>query len=80
MQSLETQPFLLDTHSITLRITHEEFEKLCLDNPELRLELMANGELIVMAPAGWESSEKNGDLFGEVRRFIWGGLDMESPN
>ena len=52
MQSLETQPFLLDTHSIILRITHEEFEKLCLDNPELRLELMANGELIVMAPAG----------------------------
>jgi Uma2 family endonuclease len=66
MQSLETKPFLLDTHSITLRITHEEFEKLCLDNPDLRLELMANGELIVMAPAGWESSEKNGDLFGEV--------------
>lgn len=66
MQSLETQPFLLDTHSIILRITHEEFEKLCLDNPDLRLELMANGELIVMAPAGWESSEKNGDLFGEV--------------
>jgi Uma2 family endonuclease len=66
MQSLETKPFLLDTHSITLRITHEEFEKLCFDNPDLRLELMANGELIVMAPAGWESSEKNGDLFGEV--------------
>lgn len=66
MQSLETKPFLLDIHSITLRITHEEFEKLCQDNPELRLELMANGELIVMAPAGWESSEKNGDLFGEV--------------
>jgi Uma2 family endonuclease len=66
MQSLETKPFLLDTHSITLRVTREEFEKLCLDNPDLRLELMANGELIVMAPAGWESSEKNGDLFGEV--------------
>lgn len=66
MQSLETKPFLLDIQSITLRITHEEFEKLCFDNPELRLELMANGELIVMAPAGWESSEKNGDLFGEV--------------
>lgn len=66
MQSLETKPFLLDIQSITLRLTHEEFEKLCFDNPELRLELMANGELIVMAPAGWESSEKNGDLFGEV--------------
>jgi Uma2 family endonuclease len=66
MQLLETKPFLLDIHSITLRITHEEFEKLCLDNPDLRLELTEEGELSVMAPAGWESSEKNGDLFGEV--------------
>lgn len=59
MQSLETKPFLLDIHSITLRITHEEFEKLCQDNPDLRLELTQEGELIVMAPAGWESSERN---------------------
>ncbi len=66
MQSLEDRICLLNTNSITLRVTHEEFEKLCLDNPDLRLELMANGELIVMAPAGWESSEKNGDLFGAV--------------
>jgi Uma2 family endonuclease len=66
MQSLETKPFLLDTQNITLRVTREEFEQLCQDNPDLRLELTATGELIVMAPAGWESSEKNGDLFGEV--------------
>jgi Uma2 family endonuclease len=69
MQFLEDRTCLLNTRSITLRVTHEEFEKLCLDNPDLRLELMANGELIVMAPAGWESSEKNGDLFGAV--WIW---------
>ncbi|WP_373544348.1 Uma2 family endonuclease [Chamaesiphon sp.] len=66
MRSLATKPFLLDIHSITLRITHEEFEKLCQDNPELRLELTANGELIAMLPVALESSEKNGDLFGEV--------------
>jgi hypothetical protein len=29
MQSLESKPLLLDVHSITLRVTHEEFEKLC---------------------------------------------------
>jgi Uma2 family endonuclease len=66
MQVLETKPVLLDTHNITLRVTHAEFELLCQDNPDLQLELTANGELIVMAPAGWESSERNGDLFGEV--------------
>jgi Uma2 family endonuclease len=66
MQLLETQPLLLDVHSITLRITHAEFEKLCQDNPDLRLELTANGELITMVPVALESSEQNGDLFGEV--------------
>jgi Uma2 family endonuclease len=69
MQSLETKPLLLDVGSITLRVTHEEFEKLCHDNPDRSLELTATGELIVMAPAGWESSERNGDLFGEL--WMW---------
>ncbi len=66
MHSLATKPFLLDIHSITLRVTHAEFEKLCQDNPELRLELTANGELITTVPVALESSEQNGDLFGEV--------------
>jgi Uma2 family endonuclease len=66
MHSLATKPFLLDIHSITLRVTHAEFEQLCQDNPELRLELNANGELITMVPVALESSEQNGDLFGEV--------------
>lgn len=66
MQLLKTQPLLLDVHRITLRITHEEFEKLCQDNPDLRLELAANGELITMLPVALASSEQNGDLFGEV--------------
>jgi Uma2 family endonuclease len=69
MQSLEAKPLLLDVQSITLRVTHEEFEKLCQDNPERSLELTASGELIVMAPAGWESSEKNSDLTTDVN--LW---------
>jgi Uma2 family endonuclease len=62
MQSLETKPILIDIRDITLRITPAEFEQLCQNNPELRLELTANGELITMAPAGYESSEQNVDL------------------
>jgi Uma2 family endonuclease len=69
MQSLAAKPFLLDIHSITLRITHEEFEKLCQDNPELRLELTEAGELITTAPAGWESSRRNLNLATDVD--IW---------
>jgi Uma2 family endonuclease len=69
MQLLETQPLLLDVQSITLRVTHAEFEKLCQDNPDRSFELTATGELIVMAPAGWESSEKNSDLTTDVN--LW---------
>ena len=69
MQSLEIKPLLLDVGSITLRVTHEEFEKLCHDNPDRLFELTATGELIVMAPAGWESSERNSDLTTDVN--LW---------
>ncbi len=66
MQSLETRPLLVDISHITLRLTHQEFEQLCQDNPQMRLELTATGEVIIMVPAGWESSERNGDLTTQV--------------
>ncbi|WP_309739924.1 Uma2 family endonuclease [Chamaesiphon sp. OTE_20_metabat_361] len=62
MQALETQPLLLDVRSITLRVTHEEFEKLCQDNPERSFELTASGELIVMPPVGGESGSYESEL------------------
>jgi Uma2 family endonuclease len=60
------QPLLLDVSHATLTVTPEEFDRLCIDNPDLRLELTADGELIVMAPAGGESGEKNLDLGMDV--------------
>jgi Uma2 family endonuclease len=65
----DTQPLLLDVSDITLIVTSEQFDALCLKNPDLRLELTPNQELIVMAPAGGESSEKNADLVTDVN--IW---------
>ncbi len=69
MQSLETKPLLLDIHRVTLHTNHEEFEKLCEDNPHLRLELTKEGRLVTMAPAGWESSKKNSKLNSRVE--VW---------
>ena len=62
MQSLETKPLLLDVQSITLRVTSEEFEKLCQDNPDRSFELTASGELIVMPPVGGESGNYESEL------------------
>ncbi len=69
MQSLETKPLLLDVQSITLRVTSEEFEKLCQDNPDRSFELTASGELIVMPPVGGESGNSELELGGEL--FVW---------
>jgi Uma2 family endonuclease len=66
---IDTQPLLLDVSDITLIITSEQFDALCAKNPDLRLELTPDLELIVMAPAGGESSEKNLDLSTDV--CIW---------
>jgi Uma2 family endonuclease len=62
----QTQQLLLDVTNTTLTVTPEQFDILCIDNPDLRLELTRNRELIVMPPTGGESGEKNGDLFGQV--------------
>jgi Uma2 family endonuclease len=66
ISEVKTQQLLLDVSNTTLHVTSEQFDKLCLDNPDLRLEMMSTGELIVMPPAFPISGEKNGDLFGEV--------------
>ena len=70
MQSLETIPLLLNTSRITLRIAHEEFELLCQDNPDIRLELTATGELVIMSPAGYESSKRNFKLAFQLAKWV----------
>jgi Uma2 family endonuclease len=67
--TIDTQPLLLDVSNTMLTVTPAQFDRLCIDNPDLRLELTPNQELIVMAPAGGESSEKNADLIIDVG--IW---------
>ncbi len=59
---IDTQPLLLDVSNTTLTVTPEQFDLLCVDNPDLRLELTPDLKLIVMAPAGGETSKKNARL------------------
>jgi Uma2 family endonuclease len=62
----DAEAILLKVRSKYLHVTPEQFDCLCQDNPDLRLELSNKGELIVMAPTFGESGEKNGNLFGRV--------------
>ena len=43
-----------------LKMTDEQFAHLCQENPELRLELTTQGELIIMPPTGSKSGWRSG--------------------
>ena len=43
-------------------LTHSQFRQLCQANPDLKLERMSTGELIVMSPTGWETGKRNANL------------------
>jgi Uma2 family endonuclease len=66
---IETQPLLLDVSNATLTVTPEQFDILCIDNPDLRLELTPSHELIVMAPTFSISGKQNFNLAGQV--YVW---------
>jgi Uma2 family endonuclease len=63
---VDIQPLLLDVSTTTLTVTPEQFVSLCLKNPDLRLELTPNRELIVMVPTLPIGGQRNGDLSGQV--------------
>jgi Uma2 family endonuclease len=52
-----------------LDLTDEKFLELCLDNPTLRLELTAKGELIVMGPTSSETGRRNSTL--NFQLYLW---------
>lgn len=52
-----------------IHLTDEQFFQLCQVNRDLRFERNAKGELIIMTPAGGESSSQNADLTTDLT--IW---------
>jgi Uma2 family endonuclease len=56
-----------------LRLDEEELFELCRRNPELQIERTATGDLIVMTPAGGESSYKNARIVAALT--VWAERD-----
>jgi Uma2 family endonuclease len=52
-----------------LRLTPEQFERVCAENREAVLELAADGRLITMTPSGSETSGRNSRLV--MRLLLW---------
>jgi Uma2 family endonuclease len=76
----EPVPLLVTARS-GLRVSKQAFWRLCRDNPDLRLERSARGELIVMAPAGAETGHRNAGLTAQLwnwSRRNGSGLSFDS--
>lgn len=50
-------------------LSDQQFQQLCVANPDLRIETSPTGELIVMPPVFLETSERNADLITQFG--IW---------
>ena len=57
---------LLNVSHAKLTVTPESFDQLCMDNPDLRLELTKDRELVIMPPTGGESGKINVSLGADV--------------
>ncbi|MGB5969255.1 MAG: Uma2 family endonuclease, partial [Spirulinaceae cyanobacterium] len=58
----------LNLNSIT-KLTRENFYQLCRENPNLKLERNAQGELIIMPPTGGETGRSNSAVNAQV--WLW---------
>lgn len=52
-----------------VKLTDDQFYQLCQDNPEVKFERNAFGELIVMPPTGGETGKRNAKL--TARFVVW---------
>jgi Uma2 family endonuclease len=55
--------------SLALTVTHEQLVELAIANRDLQLERTATGELIVMAPTGSITGNRNLDIEGQL--WLW---------
>ncbi len=68
-----TLPYRLVLDISALEMTEEQFLKLCSDNGDLRMELTAKQELIIMPPAGLESGWQELEL--ALQLAVWAKQD-----
>jgi Uma2 family endonuclease len=66
-----TARILLNVRS--LRLTDDQFIRLCSDNRDLRIEMTASGELVLMPPPGMKTGQRNATII--YRLASWAKQD-----
>jgi Uma2 family endonuclease len=55
--------------SPVIHLSSEDFQQLCFANPELKLELTAKGELVIVSPTGGESGIRNTEILYQLQSW-----------
>jgi Uma2 family endonuclease len=73
MVSIEMKPqradMLVSMDARALELTDARFYQLCRDNRDLRFELTAQGELIIMGPTSSDTGRRNSELNYQLREW-----------
>ena len=69
----EGLPIPLTLNIRAIEMTDDQLLQICADNGDLRIELTAEKELIIMPPANPTTGLKNGEIFGQL--YIWSKQD-----
>jgi Uma2 family endonuclease len=63
-------PISLNISDVRLQVTPEQLDRLCELNPDLRLEINRDGELIVMPPTGGDTGKRNFKLIVQFGNWV----------
>jgi Uma2 family endonuclease len=53
------------------RLSDDEYFDFCMANPDLRIERTAEGEIVIVPPAGGESDNRNFDVIRQFGDWAW---------
>jgi Uma2 family endonuclease len=55
--------------SPVIHLSSEDFQQLCFANPEIKLELTAQGALVIVSPTGGESGIRNTEIIYQLQAW-----------
>jgi Uma2 family endonuclease len=64
---------VVDFSPLATKVTDKEFDELCRLNPEVQFERTSEGELVIMAPTGGKTGQRNARLI--ARTTVWAERD-----
>jgi len=73
LESLESPPVVVKMPSSVVAMNDDQFFDFCQANRELRIERTAEGDILIMSPAGWRSGRRNAII--TMRLGIWAERD-----